>query len=385
MEAVPAATYADLQTFQRAPMERRDPNHREAKRIAKLQAQAQEVATALQDAIDADDEDKADRLHEAGYRLSEQLNDFDEQLRQYSPTMRAAAGAIVTIDRDGEAVIHRGLLRDAEAKALRALAHVQAGTDPAQTEDAESLEAKPRLSEKLTQRLSAHRTAALQIELARHPQAALAALVHGLVRTILQGGYVVELPIGVKAKPQDGLESYAADYPQSPAAVALRELRQAWGKRLPEDDVELFAVLLALPQDELVRLLAVCVASTVDVVSSLARDARGELLAQAVGLDMRAWWAPTAEGYFNHVSKAVILGAAQQFAPSHVSRLSKLKKAEIAGEAERLVQGSDWMPTLFTSKDNYSTRQEDVQENRTREVPENVAVEAEQMADTLAA
>ena len=234
-----------------------------------------------------------------------------------------------------------------------------------------------RLSEKLTQRLSAHRTAALQIELARHPQAALAALVHGMVRTILQNGYVVGLPVGVKATPQDGLEAYAPDYRQSPAAIALRELRQASGERLPNDDAELFDVLLALSQDELVRLLAVCVASTVDVISSHARDARGELLVQTVGLDMRAWWAPTAAGYFNHVSKAVTLGAVRQFASSHVTRLSKLKKAEIAREAERLAQGSDWMPTIFTSENSHSTRQEAAPENATREAPEHVAAKAE--------
>lgn len=89
-----------------------------------------------------------------------------------------------------------------------------------------------------------------------------------MVRTSLQNGYVVELPVGVKATPQDGLQSYAPDYPHSPAAVPLRDLRLRWGDRLPEDDAELFAVLLALPQEELVQLLAVCVASTVDVVSA---------------------------------------------------------------------------------------------------------------------
>ncbi|SVK37502.1 Uncharacterised protein [Acinetobacter baumannii] len=45
------------------------------------------------------------------------------------------------------------------------------------------------MSDKLAQRLSAHRTAALQIEVARHPQVALAALVHGMVQTVLQGSH----------------------------------------------------------------------------------------------------------------------------------------------------------------------------------------------------
>src|SRR3546814_20975755 len=78
----------------------------------------------------------------------------------------------------------------------------------------------------------------------------------------------------------------APDWPESPAAVALRELQQVAGEALPEDSAELFAALLAKPQDELVRLLAVCVASTVDVVTPRATAPQpGEDLAQAVGLD----------------------------------------------------------------------------------------------------
>ena len=353
VEVTPAATYADLQAFQRAPQEKRQPNAREAKRITQLHAKAQAVETALQAAIDAEDEDKADALHDEGYRLSEQMNDLDDAAcMTYSPTVRAAAGAVVTIDREGKAVIHRGLLREAEAKALRMLAKAQAGIDGERSQGRRigRSRTKPASSEKLARRLSAHRTAALQIELARHPQAALAALVQGMVQTVLRDGDALELPIGVKARAQDGLEAYAPDYPQSSAAVALRELQQAWRERLPNDDAELFAGLLALPQEELVRLLAVCVASTVDVVTSRAREVRGAALAQTVGLDMRAWWVPTAEGYFSHVPKAVILDAARQFAPAHITRLSKLKKADLASEAERLAAGTGWMPAVFAAE-----------------------------------
>jgi len=73
----------------------------------------------------------------------------------------------------------------------------------------------------------------------------------------------------------------------------------------------------------------------------------GAELAQAVGLDMAAWWKPTAEGYFTHVSKAVILEAVGEFAPSHVTRLAKLKKADIASETERLAAVTGWMPAIF--------------------------------------
>ena len=390
VEAVLAATYADLQAFQRAPKERRKPHAREAKRIAKLQAKVQEIGEALDAALDAEDEEKVEALEEEGRRVREKLEALEAELLAYGSTVRAAAGAIVTLDRQGEPVIHRGLLRDAEAKALRTLARVQGGIDPEDTEDEDSPEPKKAgISEKLARRLSAHRTAALQIELARNPQASLAALVHGIVQRVLQDGYAVELPIGISVRPQDRLEGYAPDWPQSPAAVALRELQQAWGEQLPEDDAELFAVLLTLPQDELVRLLAVCVASTVDVVSSREHDAPGAVLAQTVGLDMRAWWTPTAEGYFSHVSKAVILEAVQQFAPSHVARLAKLKKADIASEAERLAVGTGWMPAMFKAGENTvveeGATQTDEPNEMQEEAPEDAAAEVEDAAAALAA
>jgi ParB family transcriptional regulator, chromosome partitioning protein len=303
VDATPGVTHADLHAFQRAPRERREPNKREAARIEKLQAKMQEVAEAVDVAMDAEDEDKADALQEEGETLGEQLQALEDGLQDYGTNVKAAAGAIVTIDRNGEAVIHRGLLREAEAKALRTLEKLRQGfSDPDAANDDEGEEdEQPKtaaMSDRLAQRLSAHRTAALQIEVARHPQAALAAVVHGMVQTVLQERhYGHDLPLGVSLKLQDRLEGMAPDWPESPAAVALRELQQVAGEALPQDSAELFAALLAKPQDELVRLLAVCVASTVDVVTPRATPHQpGAELAQAVGLDMAAWWQPTAEG-----------------------------------------------------------------------------------------
>ncbi len=390
-DATPGVTHADLHAFQRAPRERREPNKREAQRIEKLQAKMQEVAEAVDAAMDADDEDKADALQEEGEALGEQLQALEDGLLDYSQTVKAAAGAIVTIDRSGQAVIHRGLLREAEAKALRTLEMLRQGfSDPDAANDDEGEDGdddrQPKtaaMSDRLAQRLSAHRTAALQIEVARHPQAALAAVVHGMVQTVLQesryGRSRDSLPLGVGLKVQDRLEGMAPDWPESPAAVALRELQQVAGVALPEDSAELFAALLAKSQDELVRLLAVCVASTVDVVTPRATPHQpGAELAQAVGLDMATWWKPTAEGYFKHVSKAVILDAVGAFAPESITRLAKLKKADIASEAERLANGTGWMPAIFKAEGP----QQAVQESAQEESPEQDAPEdAEAMAD----
>ncbi|WP_366060126.1 hypothetical protein [Pigmentiphaga sp.] len=377
IEAVPSTTAADLQVFQRAPKEARQPNAREAKRIAKLQEKAQAVEQALQEAIDAEDEDKADALYEEGQRIEEQRATLDAQRMHYSPTVRGAAGVVVTLDRQGEPAIHRGLLREAEAKALRALAKAQQGIED---EDGEGPTDAPQASqsEKLTRRLSAHRTAAVQVELSRHPQVALAALVHGMVLRVIHDRDGRSLSLGVRLTPQDKLDSYAPDLPQSPAGVTLREMRNTWGKRLPKDAGELFATLLAMPQQELVKLLAVCVAFTVDGVDGRETVDRSAVLAQAVGLDMRRYWQSTANGYFNHVSKAAVLAAVQQFAPESVHRLSKLKKADIASEAERLVAGKDWMPVMLRAK-----AEDEGQAPATRKVPQEEAdAEAEKAEES---
>ncbi|MDN8054371.1 ParB/RepB/Spo0J family partition protein [Comamonas thiooxydans] len=396
VDATPGVTHADLHAFQRAPRERREPNKREAARIEKLQAKMQEVAEAVDAAMDADDEDKADALQEEGETLGEQLQALEDGLQDYGANVKAAAGAIVSIDRNGEAVIHRGLMREAEAKALRTLEKLRQGfSDPDAANDDEGEEdEQPKsvtMSDRLAQRLSAHRTAALQIEVARHPQAALAIVVHGMVQTVLQerryGLNRDSLPLGVSLKVQDRLEGMAPDWPESPAAVALRELQQVAGEGLPEDSAELFAVLLAKSQDELVRLLAVCVASTVDVVTPRATPHQpGEELAQSVGLDMAAWWKPTAEGYFKHVPKAAVLQAVGEYAPNQVSRLAKLKKADIASEAERLADGTGWMPAIFKAEGPQQAVEESAQEaGPEQDAPEDAEAMADETAEALAA
>lgn len=391
VDVTSAMTHADLHVFQRAPRERREPTKREAQRIEKLQIKLHELAAAVDAALDAEDEEKADALQEEGEALGEQLQVLEDGLLDYAANVKTAAGAIVAIDRNGEAVIHRGLLREAEAKALRTLECLRQGfgSDGEAGNDEEGEDEQPKtaaISDRLAQRLSAHRTAALQIEVARHPQVALAALVHGMVQTVLQERhYGHDLPLGMSLQVQDRLENMAPDIPDSPAAVALRELQQVAGEALPQDSAELFAVLLAKPQDELVRLLAVCVASTVDAVTPRATQHQpGAELAQAVGLDMATWWQPTAAGYFKHVPKAAILEAVGQFAPSHVTRLEKLKKADIASEAERLADGTGWMPAMFKAEG--SAAQSSATQEGEPEAPQEADAEADsEAADSLAA
>jgi ParB family chromosome partitioning protein len=384
VDATPAVTHADLHAFQRAPRKRREPNKREAQRIEKLQAKMHELAEAVDAALDADDEDKADALQEEGEAVGEQLQALEDGLQDYGANVKAAAGAIVTIDRNGEAVIHRGCCAKPRPRRCARWNAAPGFSEEAANDDEGEDDEQPKaaaMSDRLAQRLSAHRTAALQIEVARHPQVALAALVHGMVQTVLQEShYGHDLPLGVSLKVQDRLEGMAPDWPESPAAVALRELQQAQAKPCRRTAPN------CSPRCWRSRkmnwwLLAVCVASTVDVVTpaprrtSPARNWRRPWAGHGrmVEADRRRLLQACSEGRDSGSRGRVRAGA--------VTRLAKLKKADIASEAERLADGTGWMPAIFKAAGPQEVTPEDVPEDGA----EDAAAVADEPAEALAA
>lgn len=363
VEAVPRATAAELHQFQRARPTRREPGKAEAKRIAKLEAEQARIQYRLDDE-DADlSDDGAQALHEELDRLGDELDAIEQGLLVYAPGVVPLAGAVVSIDHMGAVVVHRGLLREAQAKALREQARQEAaetGGTSASTEAADTQPAGPGISERLARRLSAHRTVALQAEVARHPRVALVALVQVLAHRVILDGYGGS-SINISASPQDRLSHIAPDIDESPAAQGLERVREAWVARLPSDPDALFAELLAMEQEELLSLLALCVGRTVAAFASKEAEVPAVALARAVGLDMHDWWTPTAAGYFDHVSKAKALEAVRVFAPSEVHRLAKLKKAQIAAEAERLAAGAGWLPVMFRAPEVAAIEQADAE------------------------
>ena len=107
---------------------------------------------------------------------------------------------------------------------------------------------------------------------------------HNMVLQAMSEGFSDGLPLGVALRVQDRLETHAPDLTASPAAKAMEELRSGW--RIPGGEGELLPWLLAMSQDDLVSLLALCVARTVDGVSGDEADDRTPLLADAIALNM---------------------------------------------------------------------------------------------------
>jgi ParB family chromosome partitioning protein len=76
------------------------------------------------------------------------------------------------------------------------------------------------------------------------------------------------------------------------------------------------------------------------------RLVQAERLARAVGLDMvEAGWRPTVDNYLGRVTKPRILGAVREAKGEPSAQLiDRLKKADMAKEAERLLDGTGWLP-----------------------------------------
>ena len=64
----------------------------------------------------------------------------------------------------------------------------------------------------------------------------------------------------------------------------------------------------------------------------------------ALKLDVRKWFTPTADGYFNRVSRSQILADIDEARGEHAPALDKLQKSELAFRAEGLVAGTFWLP-----------------------------------------
>lgn len=71
-------------------------------------------------------------------------------------------------------------------------------------------------------------------------------------------------------------------------------------------------------------------------------------LARALALNMAAWFRPTADNYFLHLSKTQIIRDIEDIGRSTLRDAAKLKKATVATFAERrAAENEAWVPALL--------------------------------------
>ena len=205
------------------------------------------------------------------------------------------------------------------------------------------------LSDRLTTELTAHRTLALREAVASDPDTAFLAMLHALYLKLFYR-FGLDSCLEVEAKSVlfgtqiEGLGDMAY-------ATAIDARHGTWAAQLPRDTADLWEVLCGLDGDSRQALFAHCVGLTINATcqpydrrpKAIAHAGR---LAEAVTLDMAAaGWRPTVAGYLGRVTKAHILDAVREAKGEQAAQLIEdLTKADMAREAERLLDGSGWLP-----------------------------------------
>ncbi len=233
------------------------------------------------------------------------------------------------------------------------------GTPPEPLEDEEDDTIKP-LPDRLITELTAHRTLALRNALANDPEVAFQAVLHNFVlatfyRFATSSG-CLEISIRTPTFP-----AQAPGLKESASAQAIDIRHDGWKARLPKDEGDLWDALTAFDGKEQAALFAHCASFAVNALYEPANrynagavSAHGvrrrldhaDVLARAVGLDMvAAGWKPTVDNYLGRVTKPRILEAVREAKgePS-VQLIDHLKKGDMAREAERLMEGTGWLP-----------------------------------------
>ncbi|MYN24809.1 ParB/RepB/Spo0J family partition protein [Duganella levis] len=325
-----------LAGYGRVRTETLPPTPEQAARLAQLELRVAQLRDALDHAEASGADEGGAAVRELAAVELEQ-GQLRATLQQPDRADRALAGALVTIDDKGKACVLRGLIRPQDRPQMAA--GLEGG-----------VKAKERVrgphSARLTATLTAQRTLALRAELVRQPEVALRVLAHHLLRQVFyaeRGGRAVQLDVKPPQLPPDAEDGVAWECWQAQ--------RTALAAILPENGTSagLMAWLRRQPRSVIDDCIAFCTASSVDGVHQDERTPAAVAdLVQAVGLDMRKWWQPTAQAYFAHVPKAHLLAVvAQATSPAAAVPLERMNKQAAAEAAARAMAESGWLPAVL--------------------------------------
>jgi ParB family chromosome partitioning protein len=367
-----------------------------------------DALNAEHDRLEAEYQD-ADELPDAvDQRLGEieaALLAFEDRSVVYDPADVFRAGVFVSIDSEGRLSVDRGYIRP-EDEAPAPAPEIGQGADtsstggqevtasmpgtvisvavsPTEAEEDDEDVTKP-LPDRLIIELTAHRTLALRDALAENPAITFQAVLHNFVLTAFyrfaSSGSCLEIGLRTPTFP-----TQAPGLRESESAKAVEARHESWKTRLPKSENDLWDALTALDGGAQASLFAHCASFAVNALYEPANrynqgrvSAHGvrtrldhaDVLARAVGLDMaQVGWRPTVDNYLDRVTKPRILEAVLEAkGESSAQLIDHLKKADMAKEAERLLDGSGWLPEPLRLVDVASVPAE--QESEVAALPE---------------
>lgn len=321
----------------RLPAEPAPLTEAEIARLDELDASYDEHAAILEDEESA--EEAVAAAEAAIEAIERECQDIRSRPPVLAPELKAAAGMVLTLSRDGTPVLQPVFYGERE---------LDGGTDDDEIEivvgDGGGGRPRSALSKRLVDELAMQRRDVLALHMASDPGLALDFMVFTLAdadthdwrsrsATTLRGGSPSGPIVGFEAK-------------DAPATAAIAELRtgldESW--RSGDDAAARFDAFRLLSDEDRAAWLGFVIARTLEASLNMAGERRiafQDHLGSLIGIDTAQWWRPTAANYFDRVSKQVILDALADVGGTELSaRFASVKKADLAASAERVFAGT---------------------------------------------
>jgi ParB family chromosome partitioning protein len=296
------------------------------------------------DAIGEQYRDDADLPDDVDARLTEidaEMTPLVKRPVSYDPDELARAGVFIALMHDGRVRIDRGYVRiedepvseDDVASGEPANGAADSGptvTVGGQVQDATGADEEDDtirpLPDRLVAELTAERTLALRDALANAPDAAFLALLHALCLSVFRShGVHGCLQIGVT---QSWLGNAAPNLRDTVWSNRIQERQEQWAARLPNEPDALWSALAELAHDDQMTLLAHCVSLGVNALFEAAKPYDGRISAHSV----------------TQRKPRIIEAVREARGDATAVLIEHLKKGDMAREAERLLEGTGWLP-----------------------------------------
>lgn len=316
------------------------PEHKARAKAIDVRRKAIDAEIQRIERSDEPDDDALDALQREDDDLQEEADQLLADTERYPDAVKAEAGALLVMDGHGGLAIHRGRLKPGQK--------VKAGQVAGAAKD-QAAPKKPELSDALVHRLTAHRTLALQAALAQNPEVALKEVVCALIEQVERGmgvGSTTALEISLK---RPSLPD-APDLKKCEAQRSLQLTLKGWREAgLPTTAAERRKWIYAQPTATLLGLLALAAAYSVDAVhGKTQRNPAADALAEALMLDMAAWWQAGPQTYLSAVPKALLIEAVTEArGKEDAATLASLKSEAAVAEAAKKLAGTGWLPKLL--------------------------------------
>lgn len=333
--------YGDYSDYDQLAAENEDLTHEEEQQLEALQTERAEL-------IHIPAGERSKKQQKRFEQIASEIDAIENREPTFAAEDMARAGVIVEIDFHGNLSVEYGYVKPEDhdqhpdVDDETATGATGAGVD-SETDE----ESGAKLPDSLVTDLTIQRTVCLQAALMENPAVAFLATLHAMTLSALyMWGSKSCLQITASTGFPNNLEGIKDFGPMK----AMIDQRKAWTARLPKDSKDLWSVLEAMPRVEQMQLLAFLAASTVNVVVQKHDTRSGQVthshvLAAALTYDIRKDWAPTADNFFNRVPKSTIMASVAEARDEHTAELiSHMKKAGMAVEAQRLVEGTGWIP-----------------------------------------